>query len=213
MHSVMNSATTSRAAQRRLETASRLTAVSRRLTADKGLAGFTIEEVCDEVGVSRRTFFNYFPSKEEAVLGVDEGEDMRSLGGQFVALGSRGWPAVVDDLMELIAEYVKNSGLDATEHLELRAAIDREPRLLARFIGMGREREVELASLIAQREAVPADDPHVRACVDVVTAVMRSTGDRLLDHRVADHFGSALADSLAAIRAVLNTTTPRKARP
>jgi AcrR family transcriptional regulator len=212
MHSVMNSATTSRAAQRRLETASRLTAICRQLTADRGLAGFTIEEVCDEVGVSRRTFFNYFPSKDEAVLGVDEVEDMRALGVQFVARGSRGWPAVVDDLIELITEYVQASGLDATEHLELRAAIEREPRLLARFIGMGREREVELASLVSTREGVPVTDPHVRACVDVVTAVMRSTGDRLLDHRVADHFGSALADSLAAIRAVLDTTTPRKAR-
>jgi AcrR family transcriptional regulator len=212
MHFVTNSATTSRAAQRRLETASRLTAVCRRLTAEGGLAGFTIEEACDEVGVSRRTFFNYFPSKEEAVLGVDEVEEMRMLGEQFHARGSRGWQVVVEDLIELISDYVHSAGLDATEHIELHRAVEREPRLLARFVGMGREREAELAGLIATREGVSPDDPHVRACVAVLNAVLRSTGDRLLDRSVADNFGATLTDSLDAIRVVLETTTPRKAR-
>jgi AcrR family transcriptional regulator len=212
MHFVIDSATTSRAAQRRLETASRLTSVCRRLTAEGGLAGFTIEEACDEVGVSRRTFFNYFPSKEEAVLGVDEGEEMRALGEQFQARGSRGWPVVVDDLIELITDYVHSAGLDASEHIELHRAVEREPRLLARFIGMGREREAELTALIAVRENVAPDDPHVRACVAVLNAILRSSGDRLLDRNVADNFGSTLADSLDAIRVVLDTSTPRKAR-
>lgn len=71
-------------------TASRLTALSRRLTAERGLNGFTIEELCDEVGVSRRTFFNYFPSKEEAVIGVAEEEDRRRFAEEFLARGSRG---------------------------------------------------------------------------------------------------------------------------
>ncbi len=34
-----------------------------------GLNGFTIEQLCEDVGVSRRTFFNYFPSKEDAIIG------------------------------------------------------------------------------------------------------------------------------------------------
>jgi AcrR family transcriptional regulator len=212
MHFVTNSATTSRAAQRRLETASRLTAVCRRLTAESGLAGFTIEEACEEVGVSRRTFFNYFPSKEEAVLGVDEVEEMRALGAEFQARGSRGWQMVVDDLIELISEYVHAAGLDAAEHIELHRAVEREPRLLARFIGVSREREAELAGLIAVRENVAPDDPHVRACVAVLIATLRLTGDRLIDYGVADNFGSSLNDSLATIRDVLDIPTTRKAR-
>ncbi len=36
----------------------------------RGLHGFVVEDVTAEVGVSRRTFFNYFTRKEEAVVAV-----------------------------------------------------------------------------------------------------------------------------------------------
>ncbi|WP_334173530.1 TetR/AcrR family transcriptional regulator [Sinomonas sp.] len=38
-----------------------------RLAHDRGLGGFTVEDVADAAGVSRRTFFNYFSSAEEAI--------------------------------------------------------------------------------------------------------------------------------------------------
>ena len=66
-------------------------------------------------------------------------------------------------------------------------------------------------SVVAEREGVPADDPHARAAVDIVATVMRSTADRISDPRVAGDFGAALTDSLSAIRAVLSPPLPRKA--
>lgn len=35
-----------------------------------GLAAATVEAISEQADVSRRTFFNYFPTKEEAVLGL-----------------------------------------------------------------------------------------------------------------------------------------------
>jgi AcrR family transcriptional regulator len=40
------------------------------LATERGLHGFVVEDVTDRVGVSRRTFFNYFNRKEEAVAAM-----------------------------------------------------------------------------------------------------------------------------------------------
>ena len=202
--------TESAIATRKQATAARLTAQCRRLTAERGLGGFTVEEVCSEVGVSRRTFFNYFPSKEDAVFGIDEDDEVRVLAEQFLELGSRGWGAVVDDLVALIAQHAERVGVTAEEHLQFMAILDREPRLLARFMGQGREREAAILELISLREGAPTSDPRVRASLDIMLAVLRSVGDRLSDPTVAENFGAALTDSLAAMREVLTAT--REAR-
>lgn len=188
---------------RKLATASRLTARCRELTAERGLSGFTIEEVCSEVGVSRRTFFNYFPSKEDAIFGVDEPDEGHRLAQEFLARGSRGWSAVVDDLIEIVARTVDDTGISADDHTVFMSALEREPKLLARFIGLTKEREAGLLGLVAQREGVPVDDARARASIDILTTVFRSVGDRLSDPHVAENFGATLHDTLAAIRAVL----------
>lgn len=39
------------------------------LALEKGYHNVTVEDICERCGVSRRTFFNYYSSKEEALLG------------------------------------------------------------------------------------------------------------------------------------------------
>jgi len=180
--------------------------VSRRLTAEHGLSGFTVEEVCTEVGVSRRTFFNYFPSKEEAVIGISEDGIMEQLATQFLDRGSRGWPAALDDLVDLAAEHANTVGLGADEHAELMRVLDREPRILARFIGLSRERDLQILELIAHREGVTTSDRRAKATRDLFTTVIRSTGECLPDPEVAADFGAALHKTVAAMRGILTTT-------
>lgn len=40
------------------------------LAEDNGLVAATVEAIAERAGVSRRTFFNYFASKEDAILGL-----------------------------------------------------------------------------------------------------------------------------------------------
>ena len=190
-------------------TASRLTSLSRRWTAERGLSGFTIDELCEEAGIARRTFFNYFPSKEEAVLGVDETDEAQRFAEMFLERGSRGWPSVIDDLVELGVEFAESLDFGSTDHTDFIAALEREPKLLARALGMNREREVQLTELVATREGTPSADPHVRAAVNLFSTMARSAVESLLAQEGND-FRAALTTSLAALRDVLAAPTDRK---
>ena len=55
--------------QKRLKTRLRIEDAATRLVDERGFADVTVEEICDAAGISRRTFFNYFDSKDSAVLG------------------------------------------------------------------------------------------------------------------------------------------------
>ena len=55
---------------RRTETWITIHRAASSLTMQEGLAGATIDAIAARAGISRRTFFNYFAAKEDAVLGL-----------------------------------------------------------------------------------------------------------------------------------------------
>jgi AcrR family transcriptional regulator len=56
---------------RGLATARRIEEAAVRLATERGLDGLTVDDICADVGVSQRTFFHHFPTKEDALLGLD----------------------------------------------------------------------------------------------------------------------------------------------
>lgn len=194
------------------ETAARLSSICRTLTAERGIAGFTIEEVCERADVSRRTFFNYFPSKEDAILGIDPEESLQQFAANFIARGSGGWPKVVDDLVELAIEHFETAGVDHGSHAEFLAVIEKEPRLLLRFIGAARDRDRRAIAFVAAREGVSADDPRAEAAVTLLSTMLRTAGERMIDPANTDTFGTLLHDHLDAFRAVLAAPSTREAQ-
>ncbi|GAA1924313.1 hypothetical protein GCM10009688_31720 [Arthrobacter gandavensis] len=58
--------------RKRAETWAALHDAAARRALNEGLEGVNVEVVAEEAGVSARTFFNYFPCKEDAVLGLKE---------------------------------------------------------------------------------------------------------------------------------------------
>ena len=66
------SETTGLRERKKAQTRQALTAAAIRLSVERGSPDrVTIEEISEAADVSARTFFNYFSSKEEAILGVD----------------------------------------------------------------------------------------------------------------------------------------------
>lgn len=55
------------------------------LVAERGYANVTVENIADAVDVSVRTFFNYFPSKEAAIVGHDP-ESVAAVQADVIAL-------------------------------------------------------------------------------------------------------------------------------
>ncbi|PPL14240.1 TetR/AcrR family transcriptional regulator [Microterricola pindariensis] len=154
-----------------------LTGNARRLTVEHGLNGFTVEELCEIVGVSRRTFFNYFPSKEDAVIGHrDDGLDAEALTdfinarpADCVGLS----PTLLDDLLEMVIVTLgqfRDKGADITPP---EAVIAREPQLLGKFLREGAEMERLLVGVIAAREGLPEGDAVAEMAVAVLTAIVR----------------------------------------
>jgi len=168
LHSVSDSAVSLR--ERRVaETAHALRAEARRLTAEKGFSGFTIEELCEHVGVSRRTFFNYYASKENAVLGVAVRTDASELDEAFVA----GTGHVLDDLAELLLARWDRFAPTRAEGEELGRVFDREPRLFAHFVGLAAESEREDTALVLRRPDCAGDDLRAATAVQVLGALLR----------------------------------------
>lgn len=56
--------------RRQVETWTQIHEAALDLALSGGLAATTVDAIAERAGISRRTFFNYFPSKEDALLGL-----------------------------------------------------------------------------------------------------------------------------------------------
>lgn len=138
---------------------------AQRLVLDRGLDAVTVEDICDAVGVSPRTFFNYFPSKDDAVLGLEPFEVRPEVAAEFVAGGPSG--VLLDDLAVLVADVLGGQVVTPERMQCTLELVTREPRLLVRHVAWVEQHRAEMVELFAARRlALPyAPDPELLALV------------------------------------------------
>ncbi|QKJ18711.1 TetR/AcrR family transcriptional regulator [Microbacterium hominis] len=208
----MNQSATGPRERRRTETTRTLISLARRATASTGLTGFTIEELCEQAGVSRRTFFNYFASKEDAVLGFALNLDTSDIEEMFVRMRPLTPPGelssnLLTDFAALTEARWAALEIDHAAAAELMAAAEREPRLIAHMIERHRTDERNDITLVARREGVTDDDPRIVAMVQLVGHLARVAVPASLDPDHPQDFRDVLERHLAAVHALFTTQT------
>jgi AcrR family transcriptional regulator len=143
--------------RKKLETRETLAKVAVRLAVERGMENVTVDDIAAEAGVSARTFFNYFPSKEDAVLRPDPdpvGE------AKVIADAFTDVPAELSPVRALAAAWrpvAERLDREAPEWLARISIIEKDPALIARMFTAKEETERVMLDAIARRTGLDAD--------------------------------------------------------
>lgn len=184
---------------KKVETAHRITLAAQLLAAQHGLDGFTMEELAESADVSRRTLFNYFASKTDAVLGP-EPEVAEVDVETFRTGGPHG--TLIDDLAELARSALSTKQLDRATIERVRGLLASEPRLLAAAHHRFESITEQFTGLVLEREGAGFDPGRARLLLRLVLSLF----DVALDAFLADGdrtLVEAFDDQLAAARELL----------
>ena len=196
--------------RKRAATHSAITSAARGLTAERGLAGFTVEELCEQVGISRRTFFNYFPAKEDAVLGAPASL-AEELTEPFIAAGTPGpglSPTLLQDLVDLSVAHMESMAVSRTELAQLKDALSTEPKLVLKLMQGTREADERLRRLIARREHLEPADPRITAVTTVFSALIQRAGPEFFDPDNKRSYRAVLTSAVESARAAFSSFSP-----
>ncbi|WP_324194293.1 TetR/AcrR family transcriptional regulator [Nocardia blacklockiae] len=175
--------------QKKRQTRLELCMAARRLTLERGLDATTAEDVAKAVGVSPRTFFNYYETKLDAVVGPVGEIGTPESRAAFVAGGPTG--VLIDDLTWMYASgYEPDS--EVRESISLVAEIiKQESRVLAAFVAAGARHEQALGELLSARMG-----SDVSAQFAAVTAHLMSALSTRAAMSLADNPDRSLAEAL-----------------
>ncbi|GAA3774009.1 hypothetical protein GCM10022240_27300 [Microbacterium kribbense] len=121
--------------RKREQTRHRLESAAIEIALEEGLDHLTIDALSERADVSPRTFFNYFDSKEDAILGMRTQDDTEQLVSE--ALEQMHPDTVLEGVLELLTTVGR--GPDHDLHEQRHRVLREHPELLQRkFTHMGR---------------------------------------------------------------------------
>jgi AcrR family transcriptional regulator len=179
------------------------------LAVARGPAAVTVDDIAAAAGVSPRTVFNYFGTKEAAILGFDP--DRRA--ALLERLLAR--PASEPPLTAL-REALRDGDTDDSGPAiawRTRARLAREhPQLQAAYIASHTVLEDELTAALAARLDRDVSDPYCRLVATSALNAMRVAVDHVLASGSTDHaaYVAAIDGAFAALASGLSEpATPR----
>ncbi|MUL43102.1 TetR family transcriptional regulator [Streptomonospora sp. PA3] len=164
-----------------------------RLAIERGSEQVTVDDIAAAADVSKRTFFNYFSSKEEAIVGDGPPRPDDEAHAVFVADGPTG------DLLEDLKVFLLSPLADSdAEDLRRRLAdvrdrkrlVQQEPHLAPRVMAAFADMERYVGESVAERLSEDPDDIRPQ-----IVASLGITAMRFSMRRLQTHAGSGGADS------------------
>lgn len=153
---------------RRYRIAKRIQAAAVELAVRDGLCNITTEAIARESGVSARTFFNYYPYKEAALMGPPPDYPEEAVEAFVHANGP-----LLDDLSTLITVHLTRF-LDEREMVnQILRLSEGDLKLMALRSSAVLARRSKMTELLARR--LPAADP--RALAILSSAIIAATND------------------------------------
>jgi AcrR family transcriptional regulator len=139
------------------------------VVATNGYHNATIDQIAEKAGVSPRTFFNYFHSKDHAIFGDEPTLDPQASEDFLVPDGP-----LLEDLFRLIVRSVGFSLADSTLPLARREFLQVDDGMIARSWARTRTVETQLESLVRQRlERTNSSEVDPRLVALLVIAIVR----------------------------------------
>ncbi|HEV8363402.1 MAG TPA: TetR family transcriptional regulator [Gemmatimonadaceae bacterium] len=141
-------------ARKKARTEQSIVDAAMRLFGRKGFAVTTVDEIAAAAGIGRRTFFRYFPTKEDIVL------DPRRLDRAFARAALRERPRTMDDVahvMGVLAEVQRRGfGVFRPEHQRVLHRLSHDENALAArsFVLMQDMRDLIVDSLLPKRASL-----------------------------------------------------------
>jgi AcrR family transcriptional regulator len=142
--------------------------IAMRLFADRGFDAVTVEDVATAAGISPRTFFRYFATKDEVVLDYER----RIRDRLHVALSAR--PSAEGPVTALRNAYLVTAHVEPAERarvVQLGRVLAAAPALRIAAHGALAEPDPALIEAVAARMRVPPADVRPRTVVAAMAAV------------------------------------------
>ena len=196
--------------RKKLETRRALAAAALELAAARGPDQITIEEIADAADVSVRTFFNYFPSKEAAIVAWDH-ERVAQLHAELRQrpLDEPPLESLHHVLLHAFDEYAEDA---ATRFLRMKV-VRENGSLLPHHLAAMTELERGFIEAIAERLAIdPDDDLYPALVVNAAVGALRLTINQWELSGRAVPWTTLCNQAFAVLAAGFTPPTPRRLR-
>jgi AcrR family transcriptional regulator len=184
----------------RAATSQHITLCAMKLTDDHGLDGFTMEDLATAAGVSRRTLFNYFPGKLDAVLGEWPALDDDDV-DEFRAGGPEG--DLLLDLRVLVMPLLGDGAVDRDALGMSRRVLRSSPRLMAAIHERYEGISTDVIQHVVVREGSTFGKASAKVAVTILAALLDAALDTFLDDPRARPISYHFDESLRTARSLL----------